>query len=339
MYGSHNCLDQLIDCNSHPYATNASDGTGNQVCNAADNFCYNTVEYPYDTILGRDEYDVRYLTPDPFPYTFYVDYLNNATVQAAIGAYTNFSESSSITSTAFGSTGDDAREIGVTAAVEYLVDHNVTVVLYFGTADYNCNHFGGEAFSETLSNVPGYTNGSAGFTDITTSDGIVHGQVKSAGRFSFVRIYESGHEVPFYQPLVALDMVNRTIHGLDIATGEVVVTDSYVTDGPVVWDHVDGNSTVTYDVIPSNATYNITTNQPNSPYNSTPVDGGSGSASRLMTRYDRALFDAEKMKRSAAVPWHFGKRVTTKKGRAMLFEDSAEARKKHGHGHAWRGQL
>lgn len=132
LYGTHNCLDQLIDCNSHPYATNTSDGTGNQVCSAADNFCYDTVEYPYDIVLGRDEYDIRYLTPDPFPYAFYVDYLNNATVQAAIGAYTNYSESSSITGTALGSTGDDAREMGVRAAVEYLVDHDITVVLYFG---------------------------------------------------------------------------------------------------------------------------------------------------------------------------------------------------------------
>lgn len=80
----------------------------------------------------RDEYDMRYLVPDPFPYTFYVDYLNSEKVQSAIGAFTNFSESSAITSAAFTATGDDAREMGVTAAVEYLIDHNVTTVLYFG---------------------------------------------------------------------------------------------------------------------------------------------------------------------------------------------------------------
>lgn len=309
------------------------------VCNAADNFCYNMVEYPYDTILGRDEYDIRYLMPDPFPYAFYVDYLNNATVQAAIGAYTNFSESSSITSTAFGSTGDDAREIGVTAAVEYLLDHNVTVVLYFGDADYNCNWFGGEAFSKTLSNVPKYTNCSAGFVNISTSDDIVHGQVKSAGKFSFVRIYESGHEVPFYQLLVSLAMVNRTIHGLDIASGEVVVDESYITQGPVSSDYVNGNSTVTYDVIPVNATYNVSTNQPNPPYDAAAVGGGDG-GSRLTTRYEKAVLDREKMtKGSADVPWHIGKRVARRKGRAMLFEDSASSGRKHSHGHAQRGEL
>ena len=33
----------------------------------------------------------------------------------------------------------------------------------------------------------------SGYTNVSTSDGIVHGQVKQSGAFSFVRIYESGH--------------------------------------------------------------------------------------------------------------------------------------------------
>ena len=335
MYGTHNCLDQLIDCNAHTFASNSSDGTGNQVCSAADTFCYNTVESPYDNIFGRDEYDIRYLTPDPFPYAFYVDYLNNATVQAAIGAFTNFSESSSITSTAFSSTGDDAREIGVTAAVEYLVDHNVSVTLYFGDADFNCNWFGGEAFSRTLSNVPSYTDGTAGFVNISTSDGMLHGQVKSAGKFSFVRIFESGHEVPFYQPLVALEMVNRTIHGMDIATGIVIVSDDYVTKGPVESMYVNGNATVTNDVLPSNATYNTTTNQPDPPYDV----ASEGGMARLMTRMERTELDAEtvRVKKAEKLPWHASKRAVTKKGRAVLFEESKN--RKHAHGHAYRVEL
>lgn len=352
MYGAHNCLDQLLDCNAHPYATNASDGTGNNICNAADNFCYAQVEYPYDTVFGRDEYDIRYLTPSPFPYAFYVDYLNSEDVQAAIGAFTNFSESSSVTSTAFGSTGDDAREIGVTAAVEYLIDHNVTFVMYFGDADYNCNWFGGEAFSKTLSNVAAYTNGSAGFVNISTSDAIVHGQVKSAGKFSFVRIYESGHEVPFYQPLVSLEMVNRTINGLDIATGQTILTSSYITKGPVDTTFNNTGSTVTFDILPLNATYNVTTNQPNPPYN---VTAAAAASRRLLTRYDRALLDAEKINsrinkrmREArdvdvskwkaherdVMPLHYGRDAEgrRKTGRFALFADGAKGRK-HSHGH------
>ena len=38
---------------------------------------------------------------------------------------------------------------------------------------------------------PGFNR--SGYTNVSTSDGIVHGQVKQSGAFSFVRIYESGH--------------------------------------------------------------------------------------------------------------------------------------------------
>ncbi|CAH0038437.1 unnamed protein product [Clonostachys solani] len=330
MYGEGNCLDMLLECNAYPYANYTSDGEGNTVCSAADNWCYYQVEYPFDDVFGRDEYDVRYLTPDPFPYAFYVDYLNTETVQAAIGAYTNFSESSSVAGTAFGATGDDGREIGVRAAVEYLISENIPVVVYFGDADYICNWFGGEAFVETLSNIPAYTDGSAGFVNITSSDGVVHGEVKSTGSFSFVRIYESGHEVPFYQPLVSLEMLNRTIHGVDIATGTTVVTKDYITEGPVDSTFLNGNKTVTTQIIPANATYNVLTNQPNPPYNVTPVDSLVGRRDTgSLTRYERAVLDSTKLSEKNVRSEEHVRRPRGKKGRQALFErkSAGKARK------------
>jgi len=81
MYGAHNCLDQLFDCNAHTPSTSTTPGTGDNICSAADNFCFAQVEEPFDVTFNRDEYDIRYLTPSPFPYSFYVDYLNTATVK------------------------------------------------------------------------------------------------------------------------------------------------------------------------------------------------------------------------------------------------------------------
>lgn len=106
----------------------------------------------------------------------------------------------------------------------------------------------------------------AGYVNITTSDGIVHGQVKQAGNFSFLRIYESGHEVPFYQPVVAFEMLQRVMEGLDIATGTVPVTADYITVGTPDSTYREGNSTVQLSVVPVNATYNTSTNEPNPPY-------------------------------------------------------------------------
>lgn len=295
MYGPHNCYDQVVKCNTYAYATNTSDGEGNQECNAADNFCLNQVELAYDNSFGRDEDDIRYLAPDPFPQNFFVDYLNQPSIQAAIGAFVNYSEFSPITGAAFQATGDDAREIGVTAAVEYLLDHNITFTMYFGDADYTCNWFGGEAWSYTLSNIPDYTGGKAGFVNISTSDNIVHGQVKTAGHFSFVRIYQSGHEVPFYQPLAALELLNRTLNYVDLATGTMALNTTYYTTGTPTSDYVDGNGTVTYEVIPLNATYNTSTNQPDPPYDFAYDNEANNGSRRLMTRMERGLFDYDKL--------------------------------------------
>lgn len=216
------------------------------------------------------------------------------------------------------------------------------------------NWFGGEAFASTLSNIPAWTNGTAGFVNISTSDGQVHGVVKQAGSFSFVRIYESGHEVPFYQPLTALEMLNRTIAGYDIATGMQRVNSSsnYITMGPVDATFVEGNSTVTNSVAPLNATYNVTTGQPDPPYNASAELSSSvsnskrrGSDRTLLTRLDRSKLDAEVLrKRGIVAERHAGlenfKRAvstTTKKGRNADFEKRVMGqRRKHGSSHRGR---
>ncbi|OOF92022.1 hypothetical protein ASPCADRAFT_8887, partial [Aspergillus carbonarius ITEM 5010] len=251
LYGPGNCLDQLYDC--------AARGI-DEVCSTADNFCADEVESIYDDYAGRDEYDFRELTPDPFPYEFYVDYLNQASVQAAIGAYINYTESSNAVGLAFSSTGDDGRLMNTTDDVAKLLKQNVTVVMYAGDADYNCNWLGGEAVALKV-DAPHFRT--AGYTNITTSDGVPHGQVRQAGNFAFVRVYESGHEVPFYQPLLALEMFERVITGKDVATGKTPVSPSLKTGGPVKSTYREGNATIQWEVLDSLATYNTTLNGPN----------------------------------------------------------------------------
>jgi len=91
------------------------------------------------------------------------------------------------------------------------------------------------------------TSARQGYTNITTSDGIVHGQVKQAGKFAFLRIYESGHEVPFYQPVVALEMFERALKGTDMATGERGGRgNNYLTKGTVKSTYREGNGTIQF---------------------------------------------------------------------------------------------
>jgi len=256
-YGSGNCVDQLKACNANPTP---------DVCGAADNFCY-AVEDIFDTVTGRDEYDIRELQPDPFPPTFFVEYLNQPNVQQALGAYVNFSYSvtnlgAGTVATAFTYTGDDARHYSIIPDNQELLAQGVQILQYAGDADYNCNWLGGQMVAAEI-NATGWT--SAGYQNISTSDGIVHGVVKQAGNYSFVRVYDAGHSVPFYKPLAALTMFQRLINGLDIATGKVKTTAAYRSTGPANSTYVNGGSTIQYEVVDPSCTYNTVTNEPNCP--------------------------------------------------------------------------
>lgn len=279
LYGPGNCYDQTVACNT---------GGLNEICMAADSFCANEIEVPLGN-EGRDEYDIRELTPDPFPYSFYSKYLNSPKLQQAIGAYVNFTSSNGAVGDAFSSTGDDDREDGTIEATRSLVEQGIYVVQFAGDADYNCNWLGGEVIAHEV-DAPGF--GTAGYTNITTSDNIVHGQVKQSSNFAFARIYESGHEVPFYQPLIALEMFNRSIHGLDIATGEKEITlgCGYKSVGTAKSEYREGNGTVQFKVLPANATYNTTLNGPN-PINGTSSAGGDAASKKrgMMTRAKQSL--------------------------------------------------
>lgn len=105
----------------------------------------------------------------------------------------------------------------------------------------------------------------AGYVDLSTSDAVVHGQVKQAGSFSFVRVYDAGHMAPFFQPLATLEMFERAIAGRDIATGTQLVDPGYVTVGPPQSLYRQGNATVETQALPRNATYNHQTNRANKP--------------------------------------------------------------------------
>lgn len=253
-YGPGNCQEQSFDCNIRG---------DNAVCEIADSFCASNVEALLGTYAQRSEYDIRELVPDPFPYGYWREYLNSAKVQQALGAFVNYtSAGGSTVGSAFGNTGDDDRESGTVAASRFLADEGVYTVHFAGDADYICNWLGVEAVVDDI-DAPGYH--SAGFVNISTSDALVHGQVKQSDNVAFVRIYESGHEVPFYQPLVALEMFERVINGQDVATGKTRVEKGkgYKTVGSVKSEYREGNGTVQFEVVPDSATYNTTTHAPN----------------------------------------------------------------------------
>lgn len=70
-------------------------------------------------------------------------------------------------------------------------------------------------------------------------DGTEYGEVRQYGNFSFLRIYEAGHEVPYYQPEASLEMFRRVILGLDLADGNLRFNSNYSSTGTANATHTE----------------------------------------------------------------------------------------------------
>ena len=203
----------------------------NELCQTAQQSCNDRVVGPYQN-SGRGVYDIAQPAADPFPPSTYLEYLNSADVQAAIGTPVNYTQSNSAVATAFLATGDYDRGDQI-AQMSYLLSLGVRVALIYGDRDYICNWFGGQAVSfaiaaQSPSTSPFYT---AGYAQIVVNSTYVGGVVRQYGNLSFSRIYDAGHLVPAYQPETAFTVFTRVIMGTDISTGEPVDLTSFATTG------------------------------------------------------------------------------------------------------------
>lgn len=126
-YKSGGCLSQIQACYAASPA-NVSASSSDSTCENADNYC---VRYPpiclfllnvrpnvntffdlqYENIEdecinNQDVYDVRQQNPDPYPPEYYVNYLQQSSVQTAIGAQQQYSECPDAPYNKFANTGD-----------------------------------------------------------------------------------------------------------------------------------------------------------------------------------------------------------------------------------------
>jgi carboxypeptidase C (cathepsin A) len=238
LYGSENCVNELKLC-----AKSDADAD----CAAADEDCSDNVANFLGSTTGRYSDDIRHCD-DPIPDDFET-YLNTPEVQLAIGAYVNYTSNSQAVEVAFSNTGDDSREDGTIEEIRTLISSGTYVVLYNGDADNTCSWTGVQTVADLI-HAPGFA--SAGFANTTVDgDEEVKGVVKQANNFAFLRIYNAGHEAAYYEPELALQIVERTINGTDIETGTIRVIDdackgNYTTTGPLESLYVEGNSTITH---------------------------------------------------------------------------------------------
>ncbi|PGG95621.1 hypothetical protein AJ79_09946 [Helicocarpus griseus UAMH5409] len=220
------CQDELESCRNRS-RVDVIDFT---VCSDALAVCRSTVEEPWYDYSGRGKYDIREISEDSRPASHIVPYLNRSHIQNALGVNLNYTTSSNPHIFAsFIQTGDPVWPVYLDYLSE-LLDLPVRVALIYGDADYVCNWFGGEAVSLQVPYSHAEDFRKAGYAPLMV-DGKEYGATREFGNFSFTRVYDAGHMVPYYQPLASLNLFNRSITGMDMATGQVRVDASYSTNG------------------------------------------------------------------------------------------------------------
>lgn len=251
------CLAQVASCAE----TNLTSLSDFAICTEAENMCRDNVESPYYYYGGRGTYDIRHPSDDPTPPSYFADYLNQASIQNALGVDLNYTDANDEVYYAFQQTGDFIFP-NFLEDLEMLLNNSVRVALYYGDADYICNwyefssarfalancdnRFGGEAVSLEVNYAHKEEFAAAGYAPFIV-DGTEYGEVRQYGNFSFLRVYEvstltpfllflltvrqAGHEVPFYQPEASLEMFRRVLLGLDLADGDLRFSSNYSSPG------------------------------------------------------------------------------------------------------------
>lgn len=238
------CAQLTRTCRSQQLALDPySTGTNVQVgdaCSAAQSSCEDGIIAPY-FVSGRSIYDISQNVLDPFPNPRYLEYLNQADVQLAIGAPINYTQDSPSVFGAFNRTGDYARDGNIQDIVR-LLQAGVRVALMYGDRDYICNWLGGEAVSLAIADAAGPTYrgfSTAGYTPIVTNNSFIGGMVREYGNLSFARVYDAGHLIPAYQPETAFTLFSRVIKGTGLSLGLPVNRANFGTTGPINTTHTN----------------------------------------------------------------------------------------------------
>ncbi|KAK6073093.1 carboxypeptidase s1 [Seiridium cupressi] len=215
------CQELVSTCRSlaadqDPLNAGTSDEV-NTACFTANQYCFANMWKPYSD-TGRNQFDVANFAIDPFPPKYAAGFLNSKEVQDDIGVPLNFTGFSDGVHTAFTNTGDFVLGRNV-AILGELLDRGVKVAMMYGDRDFQCNWLGGEQVSLAIESDTTADFHKAKYAEIKTNDSYTRGMVRQFGSLSFSRVFNAGHEVPWYQPETAYKIFQRAMFNKDVATG------------------------------------------------------------------------------------------------------------------------
>ncbi|KAI9780386.1 MAG: hypothetical protein M1816_002872 [Peltula sp. TS41687] len=187
------------------------------VCVPSAIYCNNQILGPYQQ-TGMNPYDVREKCEDQenLCYTglgWITAYLNKPDVQDALGVEVQTYESCDMEiNRNFLLHGD--WMLPIQRVIPKILEE-IPVLIYAGDADFICNWLGNRAWAEALPwhGQQAYNNAPTRNLTLSSDPSKSIGEMKSSNNFTFVRIYQAGHMVPYDQPVGSLDMVRRWLGG------------------------------------------------------------------------------------------------------------------------------
>ncbi|CAG8839566.1 38535_t:CDS:2, partial [Gigaspora margarita] len=181
----------------------------NQDCSNADNYCYDNYFSLFAQNLNCNIDDIRTSYDSSLPED-YINFLSKPEVMSAIGAKTQYIECNPDAYIAFTNTADLQVARTSISQIGQLMNCGIPALFYFGDSDANCNWIGGLNVTKSINWKYQKNFNSATLRDFIVNNAAV-GQVQSSNGLTFLKMYQSGHEVPFYQPQNAFTMFNRWI--------------------------------------------------------------------------------------------------------------------------------
>ncbi|KAH8889062.1 alpha/beta-hydrolase [Thozetella sp. PMI_491] len=230
------CRDYIDYC----ALSDLTDLDGLSTCAQAAAICRSLVQRPFSVVTNVSTFDIRALRRAEIPPTYWYDYVNLESTQNSLGVDLNYTNPSNAIAYGFDYTGDHVY-MHIMEDLEAILDYGVQIALVYGDADYSCNWFGGEAVSLEANYKNSAEFRSAGYAPFVV-DGKEYGATRQYGNFSFTRVYDSGHEVPYYQPEASLELFCRVLSHLAIADGSEPVTPTYKTNGTAESTHTESYS-------------------------------------------------------------------------------------------------
>lgn len=205
---TYNSLTSTYNSKCLPALQKCQSSNSNSDCSSALNTCSNDIEGPITEDADFDVYDVRSSSNDPNPPATYSTYLTQSSIQTKIGAKVKYQECPTAPYNKFAATGDDSRTyLGNLSTV---VQSGVQTLIWAGDADWICNWYGVLNAANDI-DYDGQAEFKSKALSAYTVNGVHKGDFKTVGNLSFLRAFAAGHEVPYYQPELALQVFIQTM--------------------------------------------------------------------------------------------------------------------------------